>query len=398
MRPGRRVPEPVPGRWRRRAALLRILLLSALWLASAAGVRPAECLVYIGTYTGQGSEGIYVCRFDPATGETGPVRLAAPTDHPSFLAVDPKGRFLYAVNELDTFQGRPSGAVSAFGIERASGRLTLRQQVASLGAAPAHLSLDRSGRYLLVANYNGGNCAVFPVGTDGRLAAHSAFVQNAGSGPHPERQAGPHAHCIQVTRDNRFALVADLGIDRVLVYRFDAGDGSLSPGRPAYAQAEAGAGPRHLAESPSGKFLYVLNELASTVAVYAFEQGPETLRAQQIISTLPEKFTGPNTAAEIAVDAGGRFLYASNRGDDSIVVFRIHPGDGSLKLLERVPSGGRTPRHFAIDPTGRWLWVANQDSDDIRLFRIDPAGGRLSATPRSLRVSRPVCVGFVPAG
>jgi 6-phosphogluconolactonase len=373
----------------------KLICLLAVLLVPPAEAAAYEYLVYVGTYTGRGSEGIYACRFDPATGEAGPVGLAAAADNPSFLSVDPNGRFLYAVNELDTFRNEPTGAVSVFAIDRESGTLKLLQQISSLGGGPAHVSLDGSARYLMVANYNGGNVAVFPIGNDGRLGRHSAFVQHVGSSVDPKRQAGPHAHSIQVASDNRFAMAADLGIDKLLVYRFDADTGSLTPGSPGFVEVDPGAGPRHVAFAPSGKFVYVVNEMASTITVFAYKPGPGTLRGIQTIPTLPRNFSGKNTAAEIAVDAKGRFLYVSNRGDDSIAAFTIDPDKGILKFLERVPSGGRTPRNFVIDPTGTWLFAANQGSNNIKLLRIDKKSGRLTPTPRSLKVVSPVCVRIV---
>ena len=373
-----------------------IFLLTVL-LGTAAEAVAYEYLVYVGTYTGKGSEGIYAYRFDPATGETRWIGLAASTDNPSFLAVDPNGRFIYAVNEIDTFHNEPTGAISVFAVDRQSGKLKLLQQVSSLGAGPAHVSLDKSARFLMVANYNGGSVAVFPIRTDGRLSPHSAFVQDVGSSVNPERQAGPHAHFIQVTNDNRFAIVADLGLDKLLLYLFDASRGSLTPGSPDFVKADPGAGPRHLAFAPSGKFVYVVNELTSTVTVFAYEPSSGALHTAQTISALPKNFAGNNTAAAIMVDAEGRFLYVSNRGNDSIAVFSIDPEDGQLKSLQWLASGGKTPRDFVIDPTGRWLFAANQDSNDVKLFQIDPGSGRLTPTERSLSVVSPVCVRFVPA-
>jgi 6-phosphogluconolactonase len=379
-------------RWLR---IFKLICLLAVLLVTAAEAPADECLVYVGTYTGTGSEGIYAYRFDPATGETSSVGLAAATENPSFLAVDPNGRFLYAVNELDTFRNEPTGAVSVFAIDRESGKLKLLQQVSSLGGGPAHVSLDRSARYLLVANYNGGSVAVFPIGKDGRLDRHTAFVQNAGSSVNPERQAGPHAHFIQVTLDNRFAITADLGLDMLLVHRFDPKTGSLTPGSPGLAAVDPGAGPRHVAFALSGKFVYVVNELASTVTVFAYKSGPGTLHRIQTIPALPKNFAGKNTAAEIVVDGKGRFLYVSNRGHDSIALFSIDPDTGNLKSLEWVPSGGKTPRNFAIDPTGQWLFAANEDSNTINLLRIDQRSGRLTPVNRSLTVVSPVCIRFV---
>lgn len=384
---------PVHRRWHRLITLT--CPLAFVLLVTAAEALNHGYLVYIGTYTGQGSEGIYTFRFDPVTGESGSVDLAAATDNPSFLEVDPKGRFLYAVNEIDMFPQEPSGAISAFAIDRESGALRLLQQVSSLGRGPAHLSLDRSVRYLMVANYDSGNVAVLPIGNDGRLGPRTAFVQDVGSSVDPVRQAGPHAHFIQVTNDNRFVLAADLGLDQLLIYRFEATTGTLTPGSPPLVKLDPGAGPRHVAFAPSGKYVYVVNEMTSTVTVFAYRPGSGTFHRKQTISTLPEHFNGSNTAAEITVDAKGRFLYVSNRGDDSIAVFRIDPDNGSVTSLERVSSGGKTPRHFAIDPTGTWLFAANQDSNDITLFRIDPGSGRLMETSRSLQVASPVCVRIV---
>jgi 6-phosphogluconolactonase len=379
-------------RWLR---TFKLICLLAVLLAAAARAHADEYLVYVGTYTGKGSEGIYAYRFDPATGETRSVGLAAATDNPSFLAVDPNGRFLYAVNELDTFRNEPTGAVSVFAIDRESGALKLLQQVSSLGGGPAHLSLDKSARYLMVANYNGGNVAVFPIEDDGRLGRRTAFVQHVGSSVNPERQAGPHAHSIQAAKDNRFVIAADLGLDKLLVYRFDAGTGSLTPGNPEFVEADPGAGPRHVAFAPSGRFVYAVNELASTVTAFAYEPGPGKLNRIQTITTLPKDFAGTNTTAEIAVDAKGQYLYVSNRGNDCIAVFGIDPDNGKLEPLEWVPSGGKTPRNFAIDPTGGWLFAANQDSNNIRLLRIDQGSGRLIPTSRSLTVVSPVCVCIV---
>ena len=379
-------------RWLR---IFKLIGLLAVLLVTAAEAPADERLVYVGTYTGKGSEGIYAYRFDPATGETSSLGLVAPTENPSFLAVDPNGRFLYAVNELDTFHNEPTGAVSVFAIDRQSGKLKELQQVSSLGGGPAHVSLDQSARYLLVANYNGGSVAVFPIGKDGRLGRHTAFVQNAGSSVDPERQAGPHAHFIQVTPDNRFAITADLGLDMLLVHRFDPKTGSLTPGSPGLAAVDPGAGPRHVAFALSGKFVYVVNELASTVTVFAYKSGPGTLHRIQTIPALPKNFAGKNTAAEIVVDGKGRFLYVSNRGHDSIALFSIDPDTGNLKSLEWVPSGGKTPRNFAIDPTGQWLFAANEDSNTINLLRIDQRSGRLTPVNRSLTVVSPVCVRFV---
>jgi len=375
------------------ALLFFTLIFSAL---SASSVDPSY-LVFIGTYTGKGSQGIYSYRFDPASGNVTSLGLAAKTENPSFIAADPSGRFLYAVNELANFNGQPTGAVSAFEIDRGSGKLKSLQKVSSLGAGPAYLSLDKTGRFVLVANYNSGNVAVFPIGEAGKLGQHSAFEQQVGSSVNPQRQTGPHAHSILTSNDNRFALSADLGTDQVLVYKFDAQRGTLTPNNPPFAAVKPGSGPRHIAFAPSGNWVYLANELSATITVFSYDAQSGTLTTRQTVPTLPESFTGEDREAEIAVDAAGKFLYVSNRGYDTIAVFQVSPKDGTLSFLQRVPSGGKIPRNFAIDPTGRWLFAANHESNNIQIFRVDPDNGRLTAGPQISGIFDPVCVIFVPA-
>jgi 6-phosphogluconolactonase len=384
---------PLPAARRFRAALLLSLLILAAVSAQAAG---QKYWIFVGTYTGKGSEGIYSYRFDPDTGEISLSGLAAPTENPSFLAADPQSRFLYSVNELDALNGKPTGGVSSFQIDRTTGKLTFLQQVASLGTAPAFVSLDKSGRYVLVANYDSGNVSVFPVGQDGKFGPHSAFMQQVGSGVNPKRQAGPHAHSILTSNDNRFALSADLGTDQVLVYRFDAQKGTLAPNNPPFAQVKPGSGPRHIAFSPSGNFVYLISEMAATITLFSYDAQSGTLTTKHTVPTLPKNFKGENRGAEVAIDANGRFLYVSNRGEDSLSVYAINAADGTLSFQQRVPSGGKTPRHFAIDPTGNWLFAANRDSNNIQLFRVDRGTGRLTAASTISRISSPVCVLFVP--
>jgi 6-phosphogluconolactonase len=370
------------------------ILLYLLFIISCTAPQP-KFLVFFGTYTGKGSDGIYAYRFNPVKGELNPVGLVAKTDNPSFITIDSAGRFLYAVNELDTFQNQPSGAVSVFAVNKESGSLTLLQQISSQGAAPAHLSIDKSGRYLMVANYNGGNAVVFPIQSDGKLGRHTAFIQDVGSGVNSERQAGPHAHFIQTTHDNRFIMIADLGIDKVIINRFDAETGSVTKTDSGYVKLNPGSGPRHIAFHQSGKFIYVVNELLSTVSVFSFDPETGVMQTKQILSTLPGNFHGNNTTAEITIDAKGKFLYVSNRGDNSIGLFAINANDGSLSSVGWFPSGGISPRHFEIDPTGQWLFAANQDSDNIILFRIDQATGRLTQTSQFVKLNSPVCIRFL---
>jgi 6-phosphogluconolactonase len=376
-----------------------IALLVLLFLTVSAETVPStphKYLVYVGTYTNEGStsQGIYAYRFDPGTAELTSLGLAAQTVNPSFLAVHPSHRFLYAVNEVNNHAGRRSGAVSAFAIDRETGKLTLLNEVASKGSDPCYVTVDKTGKYVLVANYTGGSVAVFPVLDDGRLGEISAFVQHTGHGANPERQAGPHAHSIDLSPDNRSAVVDDLGLDETLIYKFDSARGSLASD-PTVAKADPGAGPRHLAFHPNGKLAYVVDEMASEVAVFRYDAGAGALRPLQTISTLPGSFSGQNTAAEIQVHPSGKFLYASNRGHDSIAVFAIDADKGTLTPIEYASTKGATPRSFEVAPRGSLLFVANQKSDEIVVFGIDPETGRLTPTGRILQISRPVCVKFV---
>lgn len=349
--------------------------------------------VYVGTYTGEKSEGIYV--FDFYEGNASSVRVAAKTANPSFLAVDPAEDFLYAVNEIANYEGQKTGAVSAFSIDRKNGRLAFLNQVSSRGADPCYVTLDVTGKYVLVANYTSGTVAVFPRQRDGTLGEPTAVVQHTGQGPNRERQEGPHAHQIMLSRDDRFAIAVDLGSDKLLVYRFDSATGTLKPNDPPFSTVEPGSGPRHLAFRPDGRFAYVLAEMGSTITAFAFDSATGVLRKLQSVSSLPAGFKGQNGAAEIVVHPSGKFLYASNRGDNSIVVFAVG-SDGKLTFLERTPTQGKTPRGFSIDPTGAYLLAANQGSDTIVVFNID-RNGHLKPTGTIVNVPSPVAVQFARA-
>jgi 6-phosphogluconolactonase len=383
---------------------LHRLALALVACAGCAPVRPpipaptlpARLAVYVGTYTGGGSRGIYRFELDPGSGAwTDPV-LAGESENPSFLAAHPDGRVLYAVNELGTFGGSPTGSVSAFAIDGATGNLTLLGQQASGGADPCHLAVDRGGRNVLVANYSGGSVAVLPLDEGGRLKSASTVLRHGGSGPDRARQEGPHAHAVVLDGAERFLLSADLGADRIFVHRFDPATGSVEPNVPEAVAIEPGSGPRHLAWSPSGKVFYVINELRSTVTAFRYDPERGAAASFQTVTTLPDGFSGGNTAAEVVVSPDGRFLYASNRGADSVAVFRIDAASGGLTPAGHDSTGGRTPRHFAIDPSGRWLLAANQDSGSIGVFRLDPVTGRLAPVGKPLAISKPVCVLFVP--
>jgi 6-phosphogluconolactonase len=362
------------------------------------------CLIYVGTYTNARSQGIYAWRMDTATGSLTSLGLVAQTPNPSFLDIAPNHRFLYAVNEVDSIGGKPGGSVSAFSIDPATGKLTFLNEQTSGGAGPCHVAVDREGKNVLVANFNGGSIECLPVQPDGRLGAPSAFIQHTGQSTNPTRQLGPRAHCMVLDAANRHVLVCDLGLDKVMSYRFDSSRGTLLPNpaagdtnEPVFIATKPGAGPRHLAFHPDGRKAYVVNELDSTIARYAYDDNFGSLALTQVVPMLPQTFTNRSTAAEIAVHPSGKFLYASNRGDDSIVVFDIADLSGNLTFLERVPAEGKTPRNIAIDPSGRLMFVANQASDNIVIFEIDPITGRLTPSGKLLDVSSPVCVKFVPA-
>jgi 6-phosphogluconolactonase len=357
-----------------------------------------QYIAYIGTYTSKTtSKGIYAYRFNAENGQLSPLGAAAESVDPSFLAVHPNGKYLYAVNEIANFNGGTGGAVSAFAINAKTGALKFLNQVPTRGAGPCHLSIDKTGNYVLVANYDGGSIASFPVHDDGTLGTAAGFVQHSGSGPDKERQEGPHAHWIGTSPDNRFALAADLGLDQVLVYGFDSSKGLFTPLLSGSAKVKPGAGPRHLAFNPNGKFAYVLSEMDSSVTVFSFQEKTGAFTSLQTISTLPKDFSGPKQAAEIAVHPSGKFLYASSRGHDSIAVFAIGEKKGTLTSLGQILTGGKTPRHFAIDPTGTYLLAENQDSDNIVVFHIDPTNGNLTPTGQTVEVPSPVCITFVAA-
>ena len=361
--------------------------------------RPAknETLVYAGT-----SKGIQLFWLQTKNLEVSqnitlvPLGLAADTPNPSFIELDLKRRRLFCVNGVQTFEGKPTGAVSAFAIDPDTGKLTLLNQRSSTGSGPCHLVLDKEGRNLLVANYSGGNVAVLPVGPDGRLGEATAVVQHTGKSVNPDRQEGPHPHCVTLDPANRFAFVCDLGLDKVLIYRFDAEQGKLTPSEPAFASLKPGAGPRHLTFHPGGRFAYVVNELDSTITAFAYLPETGALRELQTVSTLPPYYDGPNFPAEIGIKPSGEYLYASNRGHESLVVFGIDRDKGTLKYIEEQNSGGKTPRHFGIEPSGKHLAIANQDSDTLLVCRIDPENGRLKPSGVFAQAPSPVCVKFLP--
>ena len=379
------------------ALLIAAFLLTVLLAAAAPAQYSSKYLFYVGTYTEDGSKskGIYAYQYDGKTYQITPLGLAAETTNPSFVAFHPNGRFLYAVNEVGNYKGPNSGGVSAFSIDRATGKLTFLNEVPSRGADPCYITVDRTGKYVMVANYTGGSLAVFPVLADGKLGEASAFVQHTGHGTNPTRQEGPHAHSIDLSPDNRFAMVDDLGLDELLVYKFDSAKGSLALNDPPFTKLAAGSGPRHFVLRPDGKFAYVVSEMGHTVTAFSNDATNGRLQVLQTVTTLPKDFTGRNDDAEIAVHPSGKFLYASNRGDDSIAIYTIDQSKGTLALVGIVHTGGKEPRSFEIDPTGVLLFAENQKSDNIVIFRIDQKTGQLTPTGQVLEVGSPVCLKFV---
>jgi 6-phosphogluconolactonase len=356
-----------------------------------------EVWVYVGTYTTGESQGIYTLRFEPASGALAHAGIRRGVANPSFVAIEPQQRFLYAVSEMAGSGGQLQGAVSAFAIDGGTGGLTLLNEQPSQGAGPCHVSVAGGGRYVLVANYVSGSVAMFPVQDTGGLGLASDVVQHHGAGVNPERQEAPHAHSVTVDLNSQHALVADLGLDRVMVYQLDLKHGKLIPNHVPWIEVAAGSGPRHLAFHPSGRHAYLINELNSTLTVFSYDGAAGTLTRLQTIPTLPDHFEGENWCADVHVAPSGRYVYGSNRGHDSIVILEVDPTTGILALVGHEPTGGRTPRNFAIDPGGRFLLAANQDTDRIVTFEVDQSTGELTPTGHVAEVPNPVCIAFGPA-
>jgi len=372
-------------------SFLRQLMLAA----STVTIATSQTLFFVGTYTDTPkSKGIYVYRMDDATGKVTALGLAAETTSPSYLRIHPNGRFLYAANEVGNYKGERSGYLTSFAIDAQSGKLTEINQASSKGSSPCYLAVDSTGHTLLNANYGGGNVIACPIKPDGGLGEATSNIQHSGAGATP-RQKRPHAHSINISADNRFAVAADLGLDEMLVYRLNAADSTLTPNDPPFTKIEAGSGPRHFAFHPSGKFAYSINELKSTITAFAWDGRKGVLTELQTQSNLPAGFTGENTTAEIVVSPSGKFVYGSNRGHDSIAVYRVDPAKGTLTPVEYVSTQGKTPRNFNIHPNGKWLVAANQDSDSLVVFKVDPNSGRITPAGQTLEVGKPVCVKFL---
>jgi 6-phosphogluconolactonase len=352
--------------------------------------------VYVGTYTGPKSQGIYLLEFDPMAGTLTPKGVVAETPSPSFLAIHPNRNFLYAANEVGSFGGQKTGSVSSFAIDRASGRLSPLNQQPSGGADPCYITVDPTGKNLLVANYSGGSVEALPIGPDGKLAAPSSLIQHEGSSVNKSRQAGPHAHSIDLDASGKIAIAADLGLDKLLIYRFNPATGRLTPSDPPARSVEPGSGPRHFTFHPDGKHAYAINELSSTINAFDYEPAKGTLVETQSISTRSPGGKPGNSTAEILVHPSGKFVYGSNRGDDNLAIYSVEPVSGKLTLVGHQSTLGKTPRNFGIDPTGKFLIVANQNSNSVVLFEIDQTTGKLKSMGVPVEVPSPVCVKFLP--
>ena len=368
-----------------------ILALTALTLATFAHAAEKPYFVYFGTYTRGMSKGVEVARFDASTGKLSKPETAVETPNPSFVAIHPNRKFLYAAGE------QTQGIVSAFKIDPASGKLTLLNTAPSRGDGPCHVNVDRTGKFLLMANYGSGSAAVYALKDDGSIGEPTGFQQHEGTGADSRRQSGPHAHSINLSADNRFAIVADLGQDKVFVYRFDASKGTILPNDPPAVNVMPGGGPRHFAFHPKKKYAYVINEMASKITAFSWDAARGTLTEVQSISTLPEDFKGSSSTAEVQVHPSGKFVYGSNRGHDSIAAFKVDQKTGKLTSIGNTSTQGKTPRNFGIDPSGKWMIAANQDTNNVVVFKIDTKTGKLTPTGQEYQVGAPVCVKFMAA-
>jgi 6-phosphogluconolactonase len=376
-------------------SLTSIRLALAALLFTIVSTR-ADYFVYFGTYTGAKSKGIYVSRMNDE-GKLSAPELAAEMANPTYLALHPNDKFLYAVGEVSKFGGKKAGAVSAFAIDGKTGKLTALNQQSSGGDGPCHLALDEKGRCVVVANYGGGSVEALPVKKDGSLGEPGTFIQHEGTSVNKSRQQAPHGHCILVDPSQKFALACDLGLDKVLIYKLDAARAKLTANDPAFGTVAPGSGPRHLAFHPNGKFAYVINEMSCTMTAFRWDGKRGELKEIQTISTLPGEVQRGYSTAEVYVHPNGKFVYGSNRGHDTIVVFACDEKSGKLSLVEHQPTQGKTPRHFGIDPKGKFLLAENQDSSTVIVFRIDENSGKLRPTGDKIEVGAPVSAVFVPA-
>lgn len=371
------------------------ILLSSNLGTRAADSKPEKLWVYIGTSGGKLAKGIHYCELDLATGKLGPIELAAEASSPGFVSIHPNGKFLYAIGNISV-DGKNKGGVMAFALDPKSGKLTRLNEQPSGGSGPCHVNVDRAGKNVLVANYNSGSASIFPIGEDGKLKAATGFVQHEGKSVNPGRQEGPHAHSVNIAKDNRFAMVADLGLDKVLVYKLDADKGTLTPNDPPSVESKPGAGPRHFAFHPTAPLAFVINELNSTLSSLSYDADKGALKVLKTVSTLPKDFKGGNTTAEVVVHPNGKFVYGSNRGHNSIAAFKLDESNGDLSFIGHATQDIATPRNFNIDPTGQYMIVGSQSGNQIVVFKIDQTTGELKPTGEKAEVGSPICIRFLP--
>ena len=378
---------------------LGLMLAESVFGQTSSNKNKQEMLVYIGTYTSgkSKSEGIYVHKLNLDSGELKPYLTVKNVVEPSYLTLDKSRKYLYAVNETETYEGKKSGAVSAFAIDQKTGDLAFLNKQPSLGGAPCFVTVSENQKFVLVANYLGGNVAVFPIETGGKLGASIDLQQNSGSGPNKDRQEAAHAHSINLDGKNRFACLCDLGVDKIFIYEFDHKNGKLKPNAAQeFFQTKAGAGPRHFAFHKNGKHAFVINELDSSVTSLSFDENRGTLKEIQTVAALPADFKDANTCADLHISPNGKFLYGSNRGHDSLVIYKIDEKSGKLEYVEHASTQGKTPRNFVISPDGKFLLAANQNSDSVAVFRIDEQSGKLAPTGNTAQVPSPVCLKLIP--
>ena len=363
-----------------------------LWLVLATlSANAADTYVYFGTHRSGPGIGFSLAHFDTDTGALTKPEFIMEAEAPAFFVIHTDGKHLYTCNA-----GQKTGSVSAYEIDPKTGKLTLLNQQPSGGAEPSYITLDKTEHYALVANYNAGNIAVLAIKPDKSLGDRTGFAQHTGSSVNPKRQSRPFAHSIIVDPSNRFALVADLGVDKLFVYRFNERDGSLTPNDPPFAAVKPGSGPRHVKFHPNGQWVYLINEMGSTVTGFNWDAAKGSLTELQTISTLPAGFSNANSCAELEIHPNGRFLYGSNRGHDSLVVCAIDPATGRLSLVQHVSSGGKQPRNFTFDPTGQWILCTNHGSDNAVVFRVDGTTGKLTPVGPPIKVPFPFCERFLP--
>jgi 6-phosphogluconolactonase len=373
------------------------LAASCIFAAPSRAAEPKELWTYFGTYTNNNrSKGIYCYKLDLASGKLTSVGVTEGIKNPSFLAIHPSGNYLYAVSEVSDSSGKPGGAVSAFALDRKTGALKPLNHQSSEGAGPCHVLVDKTGKVALVANYGSGSIASLPINADGSLNKAASAIQHEGSSVVPNRQAGPHAHSMNISADNRFAIAADLGLDKLLIYKLDADKGTLAANDPAFTKTPAGGGPRHFAFHPNGRFAYNCNEISSSVTAHAWDAAKGAFTEIQTITTLPEETKG-NSTAEIQVHPSGKFLYCSNRGHDSLAIYTIDEKTGKLTAAGHQKTLGRTPRNFGIDPTGTFVIACNQNTDqeNVVVFRVDQATGQLAPVGDKITVPSACCVKFL---